>query len=145
MRSMIHEPIELGRERNDEDGVEGSEAVGPYSIAYFSEWHEGWSITELSAPSRSGGTLPALFHGLKWDRSAGLLELLLFPADADLVTLPHRVPFAGVISIQVHLLSGCYPERVLHIKMQTGEAVTMRMNFNQDRRRVYDQFCVGAT
>lgn len=145
MRTMSTQSSELNQGNEILAGMEGSQALDPYSIALFSWWHGGWSVTEFFVPRRSGAELPALFHGVEWDHSSRLLDVFLFPANPNRFAQPQRVHLATVIRVQVSLVSGCHPERLIHFEMQSGESGLMRMQLDRDRRRIYEKFCEQST
>lgn len=141
MRTMSTQSSELNQGNDVLAGMEDSQALDPHSIALFSWWHGGWSVTEFFVPRRSSTELPALFHGVEWDHSSRSLDVFLFPANPNRFDQPQRVHLGMATRIQVSLVSGCHPERVIHFEMQSGEFGLIRMQLDRDRRRSYEKFC----
>ena len=124
---------------NDQSELEQSEAIYMRSLAYFSWWHAGWVITEFSTHLPEKFSLPAFFQNMDWDSANKDLMLHMYPTGSEIGTPPCLVQMAGVIDVQMHILSFCRPMRLLHIHMETGETTVVRLELHLDQRSAYEQ------
>lgn len=119
--------------------VEQTEARHIRSVAHFSWWHTGWLITDFSANSSMGLSLPAFFMNMWWDNLNNTLMLQASPMRSDGRVCPSLVSIPGAADISVHIMSVRPPMRALQIDSDSGNITIIRLALQLAQRRSYGQ------